>query len=93
MYLGGKESKECPHKTVSRFYNSPQVTVPMWRCDWCGQDFTPAAEGSKTVELKETVDQSVRGSAEDRAAHQLGTLETWRPASKTAHKKEKSIVS
>jgi hypothetical protein len=89
MYLGEKEIKECPHKTVSRSYNSPSSTSPQWRCDWCGQEFSQAIAVSKTVEINEAT-----GTNEPSAL-----LAKYGPAvapvldSRPAKKKEKSYVS
>lgn len=50
-FMGRTQIKECPHKTVSRFYDSQ--TVSLWRCDWCGQEFRAVDGENKMVELKE----------------------------------------
>src|SRR6185312_16185998 len=55
-FMGRSQINECPHKTVSRFYDS--AAVSLWRCDWCGQEFRAVDGANKMVELHETATPS-----------------------------------
>ncbi len=59
--MGRSQMNECPHKTVSRFYDSAEVSL--WRCDWCGQEFRAVDGDSKMVELKEVGTANPKESA------------------------------
>jgi hypothetical protein len=47
---------DCPHKTVTRFYDSRvyagNVSISLWKCDWCGQEFRPSGVSDNTAVIE-----------------------------------------
>jgi hypothetical protein len=92
MYLGEKEIKECPHKTVSRSYNSPSSASAQWRCDWCGQEFSLAVGATKTVEINEVKPPHPGDYAQSSERLLIDATQAERLRANSAKKKEKSYV-